>query len=355
MPSVEQVASFFRWFADEPGVPFYNRLSAAVADEPWLCELVTRARSGQARPVLLFAAVHRLVLDHPDEELAAWYPTVTGRDVPAADPVPAFLAFCRKYEAALTELVETRSTQTNEVNRSVAVVAALHAAVADRPDTPVALVELGPSAGLNLHADTYAIETDDGVVHQDASSPVRLRSRLIGPGRPDFDTPLPPIVARVGLDLHPIDVRTDVDDVAWLEACLWPEQLDRFERFRAAVALTAADPPVLVQGDLLDDLPALLDGLPDGAHAFVFHSWVLTYVAKARRPGLADILRQAARRRPVSWFSAEATGVVQEVEGPPTEDAGLTVLGLTTFRDGDERTTCLGTSHPHLAWLDWQS
>ena len=355
MPSVEQVASFFRWFADEPGVPFYNRLSAAVADEPWLCELVTRARSGQSRPVLLFAAVHRLVLAHPDEELAAWYPTVTGRDVPAADPVPAFLAFCRKYEAALTELVETRSTQTNEVNRSVAVVAALHAAVADRPDTPVALVELGPSAGLNLHADTYAIETDDGVVHQDALSPVRLRTRLMGPGQPDFDAPLPPVVARVGLDLHPIDVRTDVDDVAWLEACLWPEQLDRFERFRAAVALTAADPPVLVQGDLLDDLPALLDGLPDGAHAFVFHSWVLTYVAKARRPGLADILRQAARGRPVSWFSAEAAGVVQEVEGPPTEDAGLTVLGLTTFRDGGERTTWLGTSHPHLAWLDWQS
>ena len=67
-------ATFFRFFADEPGIPFYNRLSAAVADEPWLCELVTRARSGQARPVLLFAAVHRLVLDHPDEELAALVP-----------------------------------------------------------------------------------------------------------------------------------------------------------------------------------------------------------------------------------------------------------------------------------------
>ena len=154
--------------------------------------------------MLLFAAVHRLVLDHPDEELAAWYPTVTGRAVPAADPVPAFLAFCRKYEAALTELVETRSTQTNEVNRSVAVVAALRAAVADRPDTPVALVELGPSAGLNLHADTYAIETDDGVV-----PPGRVVARPAAvapgrvPGRPDFDTPLPPIVARVGLDLAP--------------------------------------------------------------------------------------------------------------------------------------------------------
>ena len=116
MPSVEQVSSFFRWFADEPGVPLYNRLSAAVADEPWLCELVTRARSGQARPVLLFAAVHRLVLDHPDEELAAWYPTVTGRDVPAADPVPAFLAFCRRYEAAAELRFEYAARLRDEIN-----------------------------------------------------------------------------------------------------------------------------------------------------------------------------------------------------------------------------------------------
>ncbi len=355
MPTPAQVAEYFRLFADEPGVPFYNRLSAAVADEAWLCEMVTRAKSGQARPVLLLAAVHRLVLDHPHDELALWYPTVTGRRVPDADPVPAFLAFCRTYETELAQLVETRSTQTNEVNRCVAAAAALRAATAELAEVPLALVELGPSAGLNLHADAYAIELGDGSVHQAPDSAVRLRTTLVsGSLRPDLDSLLPPVVARLGLDLHPIDVRADANDVAWLEACLWPEQLERFDRFRAALAATVEDPPTLVQGDLLDDLPALLDGLPDGAHAFVFHTWVLTYVARARRPALVDILRTAARRRPVSWFSAEGSGVVPGIEGPPSEDFGLTVLGLTTFRSDVEQTRLLGTCHPHLAWLDWQ-
>jgi hypothetical protein len=353
VPTPEQVAASFQWFAEEPGLPLYNRLSVVAAGEPWLCELLSRAKRGQARPVLLLAAVHRLVLDHPDDELAKWYPSVTGGPVPAGDPGPAFLAFCRVHEGALTALVETRSTQTNEVNRSVAIAAILRVATADLPEVPVALVELGPSAGLNLRADTYCIALDDGTLHQETASAVRLYTRLEGQGRPDFDAPIPPIVARVGLDLDPIDVRTDTDDVAWLEACLWPEQLERFQRFRAAVELARSSPPTLVRGDLLDDLPAVLDGLPRSAHAFVFHSWVLTYVARERRPELERILRVAARERPLSWCSAEGNGVVPGVEGPAEAAPDLTVLGLTTMRGDAGRTTVLGTCHPHLAWLRW--
>ena len=105
----------------------------------------------------------------------------------------------------------------------------------------------------------------------------------------------------------------------------------------------------------LDDLPALLDGLPDGAHAFVFHSWVLDL----RRQGPpARAGTRCSGRPPAAGRSAGSRprrpGWSQEVEGPPTEDAGLTVLGLTTFRDGDERTHgCLGhvPSPPRLARL----
>jgi hypothetical protein len=215
-------------------------------------------------------------------------------------------------------------------------------------------VELGPSAGLNLRADTYAMDFCDGVHHQAPGSPVVLTCRPAGGGMPpDVDTGLPPVVARVGLDLHPIDVRADPDEVLWLEACLWPEQTQRLQRFRAAVEGARAAPPRLIQGDLLDDLPALLDGLPADAHAFVFHSWVLTYVARERRGRLGAIVAEASRSRPVSWFSAEAPGVVAGLDAPPSEDVGLTVLGLVMARSGDVQRRILGTSHPHLAWIDW--
>jgi hypothetical protein len=294
-----------------------------------------------------------MLFDAPDDPLARFYPSITGERVPPGDPAPDLAAFAREHAHTLGEMIATRATQTNEVNRSVAVAAGLRAAAADLPDTPLALVELGPSAGLNLLADTYAIDAGHGALHQRPASPVVLRTRLAGDGRPGLDAPLPPVVDRAGVDLHPIDVWTD-DEVRWLEACLWPEQTERLARFRAAVIEARAAPPRLVEGDLLDDLPALLDTLPPEAHAFVFHSWVLTYVARTRRPDLATILRAAAARRPVSWYSAEAPGVVPDLPAGVAEEGGLTLLGLTTFRSTGEHSRVVGTCHPHLAWLDWQ-
>ena len=130
-------------------------------------------------------------------------------------------------------------------------------------------------------------------------------------------------------------------------------ELERFQRFRA-VDLTAADPPTLVRGDLIDDLPALLDGLPRCPRVRVPQ---LGADLRGQGPAAGTGRRPptAARQRPVSWFSAEAATVVPEVPATPTEDPGLTMLGLTTFRSGDEQTPCLGTSHPHLAWIGWQS
>lgn len=337
------------------GMPMYARLCEYAAADSFVLALLDRARPGQARPVLLLAAAQRVLFDHPSHPLAQYYPSVSGSPVASGDPGPTFAAFLREHAGAVGELIATRATQTNEVNRSVAVAAVLREATVDLPSAPIALVELGPSAGLNLRADTYAIELAGRGLHQATGSEVRLVCQLVGGGVPGLDRPLPPVVDRVGLDLHPIDVRTDRDDLRWLEACLWPEQTERLVRFRAAVAAARRDPPRLVQGDLLDDLPALLDALPAGAHAFVFHSWVLTYVARERRPALLDALAAAAQHRAVSWFSAEAPTVVPGLAAPEIPDDGTTVLGLTTWREGATRTRVLGTCHPHLRWLAWQS
>lgn len=353
----EQLASRFRELGAEcqrDGMPMYARLCEHAAGDPFVLALLDRARSGQARPVLLLAAVQRVLFDHPSDPLARFYPSVSGSPAAPGDPASPFAAFVREHEVAVGELVATKATQTNEVNRSVAVTAGLREATSDLPAVRIALVELGPSAGLNLRADTYAIELAGRGVHQVRDSPVRLSCRLVGDAVPDVDRPLPPVVDRAGLDVHPVDVRTDHDDLRWLEACLWPEQTKRLARFRAAVAAARSDPPRLVRGDLLDDLPALLAALPAGAHAFVFHSWVLTYVARERRPALADALAVAAEDRAVSWFSAEAPTVVPGLRAPEVPDDGTTVLGLTTWREGVTRTRVLGTCHPHLAWLDWQ-
>ena len=93
------------------------------------------------------------------------------------------------------------------------------------------------------------------------------------------------MVWRAGLDLNPLDV-TDPADVAWLDALIWPEHTHRRARLRAAAAVAAADPPLLVRGDLVDDLPALAARAPAGATLVVFHTSVLYQVPAPRRAGV---------------------------------------------------------------------
>ena len=74
--------------------------------------------------------------------------------------------------------MRTRSIQTNEVGRSAALLPALAVvragALAVGDDRPLALVELGPSAGLNLLLDRYAVTyRRDGAVVATVGDPAR--------------------------------------------------------------------------------------------------------------------------------------------------------------------------------------
>ena len=121
---------------------------------------------------------------------------------------------------------------------------------------------------------------------------------------------------RAGLDINPLNVSDD-DDLRWLEALVWPEQEHRRERLRAAAAIARAEPPHLVRGDLLDDLPALAAQAPAGATLVVFHSSTVTYVPDRVRTAFVDLVAGL----PGHWVSNEGRrvlpGVTPDVEPPP--------------------------------------
>ena len=339
-------------------LPLYHRLTEMAAGDAEVTDLLLVAQPGQARPVLLLAAVHDLVLRQPDLPLARWYPSVTPPgELATGDPYPAFRQVCLDHADELREVISTHSTQTNEVNRCVLLAPMIAAAVADVSDRPVALVELGSSAGLLLGIDRYRIEVGDAVAG-DPASPVGLGGRLVD-GTVPVLTPFPPIVARVGLDLAPVSL-DDVDRVRWLEACLWPDQPHRVERFRAAVSVMQAQPPRLVQGDFIGSLPDVVRELPDDTHVVVFHCWALTYVARDRRPDLAAAMDAlGSEGRSLSWLSAEAPRVAPGIDAPELpegheETQPETVLGLRRWRRGLEvEPLAVGWAHPHGEWLTW--
>lgn len=340
-------------------LPLYSRLAAAAAADPVVASLLTVARPGQARPVLLLAALHDLVLRTPDAPAARWFAAAPDLDAVGGDPWPDVRATLVAHEPELRATIAARSTQTNEVNRAVYVAALLAGAARDVPTTPVALVELGSSAGLLLGVDRYAVAVGPDVVGA-ASSPVRCAGRLAD-GSAGLAGPLPPIVERVGLDLAPIAL-SDVDEVRWLEACLWPDQPERLERFRAAVDLLRPDPPLVVAGDMVDDVGSVAHSaravaaalVGSDVHLVVMSAWALTYVRRDRRASIADALAElAADGRPVSWITAETPGCAPGID-PPADvpPDGETILGVRRWREGSELTpAAVGTAHPHATWL----
>src|SRR5215212_8705594 len=163
----------FRKFVEAESVwssPLYTRLSLGIADDPEVLALAAEATAGPI-PNLLLAAVHYLLLRDPDQPLAAFYPSLTPEPDTTGDPYPAFHAFCLAQRDAMHTLLTTRLVQTNEVRRCALLLPAFARAAWRAPDRPLALVEIGPSAGLNLLWDRYGYDYGPGGQAGDPASP----------------------------------------------------------------------------------------------------------------------------------------------------------------------------------------
>jgi hypothetical protein len=239
------------------------------------------------RPLLLLAALRFDAL-------------IAGRSHPlfatlgAPDPDPDAVDRRALLEALELESVwnslRTRFVQTNESSRAVAWLWPAWIAGCDAGARPLALLEIGAAAGLNLVADRLASPWIDT-----AGAPVAVARSVQA-------------VARVGLDAHPLDA-TCRQDIDWMRACIWAGERERLERFDAAVAAFREDPPRMVPGDVTaaPDLLRELDRqLPAGGLLFAFQTIVRDYLGEDKRA--------AHEQRMSSWLGDTPAGRALWVE-----------------------------------------
>jgi hypothetical protein len=299
----------------------YYGLAVAVGEDDAVAAFI--AEMPVTQPNLFFAAVQ--LLTGPDAM------PMTGADL---------RAFVKRRGRELGDVMRSRRTQTNEVGRCAVLLPAL-------PSGPLALIEVGASAGLCLLLDRFHYDFRSTTVG-DASSPVRLRCTVAGPM--PLPSAMPDVRWRRGLDTKPIDVHDD-DAVRWLLACVWADHHERRRRLEAAIGLAREGPPRVTTGDLVDDLADVLDEAPRDAQLVVFHSAVLSYVSPDRRQAFADVLAHASKCREVVWISNEAPGVM--TAAAPRGDDLRFLLGRTHFSDGRRRDALLAVAHPHGAEMTW--
>ncbi|WP_435109823.1 DUF2332 domain-containing protein [Nocardiopsis synnemataformans] len=288
--SVRSIVRQYRNFADgyaQDAAPAYARIARALAGDERVLELVASLPAGNKRqPNLLLGAVRFL-----GGPVGEW---------------EDFRAWLLEHWEAVRAVVLERHTQTNEVRRCATLLPVLSLL-----EGPLALVEVGASAGLCLYPDRYRYSFDGGAPIGPAQSPVLLECATSGavpvPER------VPRVVWRAGIDLNPLDVRRE-EDVRWLEALIWPGPYEdqRRERLRAAARVAAVEPPVLVAGDLVEELGAVAARVPAGARLVVMHSAVLAYLDETSR----DAFVEAVRGLDGHWVSNEGARVLPALEGP---------------------------------------
>ncbi|GAA4672699.1 DUF2332 domain-containing protein [Frondihabitans cladoniiphilus] len=266
--------------AERSGSSLYAAWARGVASDADLVALIDRARASQRQPVLVFA-VSRLLGS-------------------GLGPFPSLRTWLLAHADRFVHELDRRSTQTNDVRRVAPVAAAL-----TRIEAPVALLEVGASAGLCLYPDRYAVTVDGpsgSVVLGDARSAVRVRAVSRGMLVPT-SARLPEIRFRAGLDLSPLDVRDDAD-LLWLETLLWPGQDERVALLRAAARIAAAEPTEVREGDAVGGLSEMVGLVHPTLTPVVVSTGSLVYLPGERRQAFVDEIARLG----VRWISYEKSG-----------------------------------------------
>lgn len=316
--STRELADRYLAFADREahGVsPTYESYATSAAKNCDLLDRLMDLPDGKQQPNLLFAATRHAV-GLPD----------AGYD------------FARHALDAWDEvrpIILSRSTQTNEPGRCACLLPALA-----QIEEPLAIIEVGAAAGLCLIPDRY------GYDYGRAQLPAADDDAPMFPCKASDQTPIPPslpeITWRAGLDLNPLDVRSD-EDVQWLKTLVWPEQTKRLSRLEAAISVARRDPPRVIAGDLLEETEALAAKAPTGARLVIFHTAVLNYVAPKVREDFATLVNDLG----AEWLANEGASILPEVAS----------MNMLEDRPGafvlSHNGRAIARTGPHGQFVDW--
>ena len=315
----EKYDYFAAWAADSPCFVEWAR---GVVSDPEVLAWIGTLPDPKQQPNLVFAA-------------ARWH------GVPAPGPYDALrtaLLADDEGGGAIRATIMSRSTQTNEVGRLATLVPAM--SLVEQQHGPLALVEIGASAGLCQYPDRWDYQWSTGALTGSGGGVLTCRTD----GPVPMPTSHPRIAHRVGVDLNPLDV-TDPDAMAWLETLVWPEEDARRARLRQAVEGARQDPPHLERGDLLTEVPRLVEEAGRHGVPLVFHTAVIAYLDDEQRGRFRSMMADLVGQGRCHWISNESPKVLPDLAERPEEGGGQFAMAL----DGRQ----LAWTHGHGSSMTW--
>jgi hypothetical protein len=325
---------------DHERLPFYSALIIALENDLVAQELLAGVRIEQRNPMLVLAALHLCAL-RGHRVLTPIYAEARHGSIKDHQGAAHAVVGVLNGEPELVRSELHRSTQTNEPGRS-AVFQCVIALIAQRGFTSINLVDVGTSAGINLHFDQFPVRAmDDG-------NPLTLVCRDESPV--DRSLPLPEVRSRVGIDPSPLDVSVK-EDRLWLKACLWPEEPRRMDRLDAILEHRSTWPATTVlRGTAAERLDGALALGDPSSLTVVLNSYVVAYFSDADQQSYFENMADRCAKGNVAWISLESPFMVNWPLSPRSSEGAKTgaTQVIVTLPGGTPRDW--GWCHHHGLW-----
>lgn len=336
----QKMCQWFQRFGGQAAAsPMYQFLSTQVSQDVELIELAKDADPRQPAPNLFFAAVHFLLMQNSSEELSRHYPSFGGSFTGSEVVFASFKRFCLKFRPQISQILKTRLVQTNEVQRCALLLPAVHFVSQNAGNSQIALVDVGASCGLNFLMDRAFIKYTDGQSLGPKSSALQLCCESKGVQFPKEGNVK--IVDRIGVDLNPINLLSETER-QWNLALIWPDQIERIERFKSALQILDSTPITFVKGNGNEVLPQIASNVSRDHLLCVMHSFTLNQFSKEDREVFNLRLTHISNDREVWRISLEWIGTTHPE-----------VL-IAQYKDGEKKLEQrVAECGAHGEWIKW--
>jgi hypothetical protein len=325
---------------DYDRLPFYKALLCELEGDSLALQLLASVRHEQRNPMLVLAALHLAALTGHDV-LGPIYDDARHGEL--EDPKGAARRVMDVVHSD-PEVVRGqlwRSTQTNEPGRSAVIQAVMADLAHDREE--INLIEVGASAGINLHFDQFPVRaSDDG-------HPLTLVCEDLTPV--DRTRVMPHVRTRIGIDPQPLDLDNE-EDRLWLKACLWPEQRRRHERFDAIVEARPSWPSTtMLRGNAMECIERAFELSDDNVRTVVMNTWSAFYFKPDERTAYFEEISRRCTKDNVAWISMEST-MVKWPSVEVDEAAHHRAASQVVLMRPSATPVVWGWCHAHGRWLE---
>ena len=300
MVRMNSISKEFNRFAEhqaKTSSTLYYFWSKKIAQDVEMLKMIAKIPETQPKPNLFFASV-QYVLSNKDDVLKKYVPSFIDTPLPIEDSYIALKEFVEKYHTEIAHHFHTKYVQTNEVRRCTYLYP-IFSEIAHKVQKPLALVEIGTSAGLLLNIDQYHYEIKQGnetVQYGNPTSEVNLKSENLGKhieNCPNFQ-----VSARYGIDLNIINLDHE-EDYLWMQSLIWPEHVERRQLFHQSAKVNHAINKTLLEGDLFTILPSIFRNSTDEQQIVLFHTHVANQFSEEVKENYQQLLLDLSKEKSI--------------------------------------------------------